>query len=209
MITVRVIVRGALDTNSYFYVDSDSKKGVLIDPGAEAEKLIAEIDKNGWKIEKILITHGHFDHIGAVGKLVNVLKVPFFVHENGKKYLEDPVFNLSLYFGENISLHNATFLKDGDEIRFADGKGKLRMIHTPGHTSDSSIFYDQEHNIAFVGDTIFQGSVGATHFPGGDVHQLSDSIFNKIFELPENTILYPGHYAETDVKTEKSRYTNA
>ena len=208
MILERVAVRDVLETNAYFYIDEDSKHGFLIDPGAEAEKLIRKINDNGWIIERILLTHGHFDHIGAVETLHNSLSIPYFIHKNGADYLNYVLYNLSAQFGRNIILKEAEYLEDGDLIHLStnDSVG-LQLIHVPGHTTDSSIFYDAQNKLAFVGDTIFKNSVGNTAFPGGDSQQLADSIFNKIFKLPPQTVLYSGHSEETSVEIEKSRYS--
>lgn len=201
---LEISVVGALETNTYFYIDGDTNKGVIIDPGAEAEKLIKKTYEKGWIIEKILITHGHFDHIGAVERLHKKLGVPYFIHRNGEKYLMDISYNLSFFYEPYIILKEANYFDDN--AVFSVGKSQLKAIYTPGHTLDSVIFYDCENKIAFSGDTIFKDSVGAVHFPGGDASQLSDSIFNRVFELPEETFLYSGHSGVTTVKAEKSRY---
>lgn len=204
MIVERVPV-GGLRTNAYFYVDDENtKRGVLIDPGAEADKLIAIIRDMKWIIEKILITHGHFDHIGAVGQLHQEFGIPYFIYTNGKQYLTDASYNLSDHSKRPIILNEAIYFRDGDV--FNVGSSKLKVIHTPGHTADSVAFYDAENSLAFVGDTIFKDSVGATNFPGGNERQLADSILNRIFQLPNETVLYAGHFDETNVLTEKSNH---
>ena len=208
MILERVAVRDILETNSYFYIDENTGHGFLIDPGAEAEKLIQKINDNNWIIEKILLTHGHFDHIGAVEALHNSLNIPYFIHKNGADYLNYVLYNLSAQFGRNIVLKEAEYLEDGDSVHLSKNDSvELRLIHVPGHTTDSSIFYDAKNCLAFVGDTIFKNSVGNTAFPGGDSQQLADSIFNKIFKLPSETVLYSGHSEETSVEIEKGRYS--
>ena len=82
---------------------------------------------------------------------------------------------------------------------------KLKVIHTPGHTADSVLFYDEQNHLAFVGDTIFKGSIGATHFPGGNFQQLKQSLLQKVFSLPEETVLYSGHSEATTIKQEKNQ----
>ncbi|MBR1734930.1 MAG: MBL fold metallo-hydrolase [Alphaproteobacteria bacterium] len=200
-----VPVKDVLDVNSYFYINEKTKRGFLIDPGAEPNTLIEIIKTNNWIIEKILLTHGHFDHIGAVEKISATLNIPYFIHLNGARYLLDCDFNLSvIYCGHEIVLKDANYFHDGDILSTDDLK--LRVIHTPGHTSDSVIFYDADNNIAFSGDTIFRGAVGTVDVPGGDREFLRHSIVNRIFSLPDNTILYPGHSESTDIFTEKKRY---
>ena len=204
MIVKTVPVRGLIETNTYFYIDENTKHGFLIDAGAEADKLLKIIKDNNWIIEKILITHGHFDHIGAIEQISNSLNIPYLAHRNAKKYLTDPNYNLSAFFGNDIVLHNAEYFENGAEIVLnADHACKLKVIHTPGHTQDGVIYYDDANATAFVGDTIFKHSRGRTDIPGGDEQQLLQSIKNNILTLPDATILYSGHSSPTTIKDEK------
>ena len=204
MIVDTLPVVDAIQTNAYFYIDEQTKHGFLIDPGAEAEKILLKIKDNNWVIEKILITHGHFDHIGAVQKIHQELKIPYLAHKNGRDYLANVEYNLSAFFGANIVLTEAQYLDDGAEIALeANPSIKLKVIYTPGHTQDSVIYYDANNNTAFVGDTIFKKSVGRTDLPGGNTQQLYKSIEEKIFTLPAETVLYSGHSAPTTVQDEK------
>jgi len=207
MIVKTVPVSQYLTTNTYFYIDENNKKGFLIDPAAEAEYLLQIIEENNWKIEKILLTHGHFDHIGAVQQIAKTLRIPYLIHAQGAQYLSNPQFNLSAMTPEPIVLKQAQYLEDGDLISRDDGKSRgLRVIYTPGHTLDSVVYYDKDNNIAFVGDTIFKDSYGATHFPGGDFDTLMNSIKNKILTLPDKTLLYSGHSEPTTVEAEKNNF---
>ena len=207
MIVKQVPLCEILTTNAYFYIDEKTKHGFLVDPAAESEKLLQIIKDNGWTIEKILITHGHFDHIGAVEKLAKELNVPYYIHADGKQYLIDPQMNLSSFFEQNISLSGAKYLQDGDEITLSTAPDiKLKVIHTPGHTADSVIYYDENNDLAFVGDTIFKDSEGRTDLPGGNHFQLYDSIKNKVMTLPDDTTLYSGHTEKTSVQHEKGRF---
>ncbi len=204
MIVDAVPVSDFIQTNAYFYIDEQTKHGFLIDPGAEAEKLLNIINQNGWIIEKILITHGHFDHIGGVEKIHQKLNIPYYAHKNGKTYLTDASYNLSAFFMNEIKLNNAQYLDEGQDIVLeANPSVKLRVIYTPGHTQDAVIYYDADNKTAFVGDTIFKNSVGRTDIPGGNERQLYQSIREKIFTLPDDTVLYSGHSAPTTVGAEK------
>lgn len=204
MIVDTLPVVDAIQTNAYFYVDEQTKHGFLIDPGAEADKILQKIKDNNWIIEKILITHGHFDHIGAVQKIHQELKIPYLTHKNGRDYLANVEYNLSAFFGANIVLTEAQYLEDGSEIALeANPNIKLKVIYTPGHTQDSVIYYDANNHTAFVGDTIFKKSVGRTDLPGGNPQQLYKSIKEKIFTLPAETVLYSGHSAPTTVRDEQ------
>lgn len=205
MIVKTVTVGDIIPTNSYFYIDEKSKHGFLIDAGGNADLVEREISNNEWKIEKILLTHGHFDHIGAVERLSRDLNVPYYIHQNGKQYLSDSEYNLSAYFGIPIILGDAKYLIDDEEI-VLNADMKLKVLHTHGHTSDSVVFYDAKNELAFCGDTIFKSGVGRTDVPGGNAEQLRQSIEKKIFTLPDNTVLYSGHSAPTTVGMEKKYY---
>ncbi len=202
-------VRDFFDTYTwcYFYIDEETKHGFLIDPGAEADKILAMIEENGWVIEKILLTHGHFDHTEAVEVIRRERNIPYYIHKEGQKYLESSHYNLSRYCKRNIVLKNALLLDNNDIISLdVNPDIKLEIIHTPGHTEDSVIYYSKRDSFAFVGDTIFLGSIGSTQYPGGDSKQLQDSILNRIFKLPNDTVLYPGHSDSTTIGIEKARY---
>ena len=197
-------VHGIFATNSYFYIDDETLHGFLIDPGAEAEKLLQIISEKNFVIEKILLTHGHFDHIGAVEEIQKILKIPVCMQKNGGDYVKNPVWNLSTYFNLNMTLDNVNFLEDYSEINLNANKNfSLKIIPTPGHTTDSAIFYSAKDEIAFVGDTIFLGSVGRTDFPSGDEKILIKTLREKIFTLPSETILFSGHSEPTTVANEK------
>ena len=200
-------VTGAFTTNCYFLIDEQSSHGFLIDPGAEANRLLQLIGQQHWTIEKILLTHGHFDHFGAVQTLQQILDIPVMIHENGKAYLEDPSINLSRFCGPDIRIHNANYFRDGDVLHLDKGNSlSLQVFHTPGHTLDSSTLYAPDHHAAFVGDTIFKGNPGNAGYPTGNGRQLMHSIQSRILKLPDETILLSGHSGPTTVQSEKWRY---
>ena len=132
-----------------------------------------------------------------------LIGIPYFIHEQGKIYLTNPNYNLSAYFGEDITLTQADFLKEDALITLENNACTLKLLHTPGHTLDSSIFYDKVNQLAFVGDTIFKASIGRTDFPGGNLQTLKESIYHKIMTFPPETILYSGHSAPTTIAAEK------
>ncbi|MBO4520044.1 MAG: MBL fold metallo-hydrolase [Alphaproteobacteria bacterium] len=207
MIVKQVEVAEFIETNAYFYIDEKTKHGFLIDPAAQADVLLRVIEENGWTIEKMLITHGHFDHIGAVETLHRQLNIPYVAHLNGQEYLTDGQLNLGDYCNRKFNLTEAEYVNEGDEITLeADSSVKLKVIHTPGHTPDSVLYYDAANKTAFVGDTIFKDSMGATHFPGGNFIQLQQSIKQKVLTLPEDTVLYSGHSEPTTVGAEKKNF---
>ena len=202
-----VPVKGYFEENCFFYIDDRTKHGFIIDPGAQGKELLALIRKNGWTIEKILLTHGHFDHIGAVDILRDALGIPVLAHRRSDEYLLDARKNLSALCGPSITVENVVYLDDRDEVRLhADSDISFKVIYTPGHTTDSVVFYSEKDSVAFVGDTIFKGSIGNYQYPGGNAVDLQRSIINKIFSLPDDTILYSGHSEQTTAGREKRRY---
>lgn len=204
-----VKVFGVIEENAYFFIDDETKHGFLIDPGAQADELLKIIKERSWTIEKILMTHGHFDHIGAVNELQRVLKIPVCMSKGGNYYAKDPAINCSVFVGEPIILEDVTCLADDSEINLsANLSFGVRLIPAPGHTLDGAIYYSKKNSAAFVGDTIFCGSYGRFDLPGGSQRDLMATIKNVVFALPDETILYPGHGSETTVAAEKDLLLN-
>lgn len=203
----RVPVTDVFQENCYFYVDPQTRQGFVIDPGAEADKIYGLIRQNNLDIQAILLTHGHFDHTGAVQELHDRLGLPYYISIPGQQYLVDPRLNLSAECGRHVVLTEAQFFNDGDFISVPGNPDfGLQAIATPGHTPDSVTFYSAADRLAFVGDAIFLGSPGTAQFPGGDEPLLLSSIVNKILRLPDDTALYTGHSMPTSVGREKPHY---
>jgi len=203
---LRTTVQGVFETNAYFYVDDETRHGFLIDPGAQADALIRIIDERDFTIEKILLTHGHFDHIGAVEDLRARLNVEVCMQHNGRVYAENPVWNLSSYFGLDMTLDDVTYLDDFSTITLAANENfGVQLIPLAGHTTDGAIYYSAADSVAFVGDSIFLGSYGRTDFPGGDEEILFANLKARLLTLPEDTILLSGHSDPTTVANEKNR----
>lgn len=197
-------VQGVFAENTYFYIDAHSKSGFLIDPGAQAGVIYDVIVRNGWNIEKILLTHGHFDHLGAAEQLREKLVAPIYIYSSDARYLSDPYLNLSANSGMPITVPHYEELYDGEIIRLKANSGfYLEVIHTPGHTPGSVTFYSPEENAAFVGDLLYQHGPGLTNFPGGNRRELEESIINKILTLPADTVLLSGHSSPITVAEEK------
>jgi len=180
---IRRLEVGTFENNCYILTCPDSEEVVIIDPASEGDKILEEV--KGKTIRYILITHGHHDHIGALGQVKRATKAPVGVH---------PLDAKSLPFPPDLEL------KDGDMINF--GSCHLKVLHTPGHTAGSVCFLTAQSLLS--GDTIFPNGPGNTDLPGGDYRKIIKSIREKIFTLPEETIIYPGHGLETTVGREKS-----
>ena len=203
---LQVEVYGVIEVNAYFYIDDETRHGFLIDPGAQAERLMKIIDERGFTIEKILLTHGHFDHIGAAGELQSKLGVEICMQSNGRAYAENPAWNMSREFGYSMTLDDVTYLDDNSEIILSANKNfSVKLIPVAGHTTDGAIYYSAADSVAFVGDSIFLGSYGRTDLPGGDEATLFKNLRTKIFTLPDETVLLSGHSAPTTVANEKNR----
>ena len=206
----RVEVKDVFAENAYFFIDPATRQGFVIDPGAEPERLFQIIQQNGLDIQAILLTHGHFDHTGAIPFLHERLGVPYYISPPGQAYLTDPALNLSQECGRYSVLTEARFFKPGDFISLpGNPRFGLEVIATPGHTPDSVTFYSAAENAAFVGDTIFRGGPGITRFPGGNERDLYASIMDRILTLPDATTLYSGHTPPTTVGEEKPAYMGA
>ena len=191
---IKTVVVGNLGVNCY--IVSDGEKTAVIDPGDDFEKIKSLA---GGKIDAVLLTHGHFDHIGAVASLQKQ-GAKVFVSKADAQMLSDNKKCLGAFAGVKIEPSEAdVLLDDGDEITV--GTMKFSVIATPGHTQGSLCYQFQD--VLFSGDTLFCGSVGRWDFPGGNFETLIDSIKNKIFTLDENLRLLSGHGNESTIKQEK------
>lgn len=202
-------VKGVFAENTYFYIDAHSKSGFLIDPGAQAGLIYDVIMRNGWHIEKILLTHGHFDHFSAAELLREKLVAPIYIYPSDAQYLTDTYLNLSENSGQPVTVPHYEELYDGEIIRLKANSGfYLKVIHTPGHTPGSVTYYSPDEKAAFVGDTLYQHGPGLTNFPGGNRYTLEQSIINKILTLPPETVLYSGHSSPITVAQETQLLLN-
>lgn len=200
-----LMVEGVFAENTYFYIDSHSKAGFIIDPGAQAGLIYDTVMQNGWHIERILLTHGHFDHFGAAEILWEKLAAPIFIYHEESRYLTDTALNLSGNTMQPIVVKHYEELSDGEIIRLRHNSGfYLKVIHTPGHTPGSVTYYSPEEKAAFVGDLFYQHGPGLTNFPGGNRNVLENTIINKIFTLPDDTLLLSGHSSPITIGEEKS-----
>ena len=178
---------GPLQVNTY--IVAYQGQALVVDPGGEAERILAVLRNNNLKLTHILLTHGHFDHIGAVNRLKRETDARVYIHRLDAPALEDPAWNLSDQFKPNLIICSCDVeLEEGDTVDFGEG---LRVIHTPGHTLGGCCY--EMGDIVFTGDTILDYSIGRTDFPGGSYDDLMNSINNKLFKLEGDRIFYPGH----------------
>ena len=187
---------GDLGTNCYLVCNKDTKEAVIIDPGAQGSLICDALEANGMTPVAILLTHGHYDHIGGIDALKrSYAGLKIYVSEKERSLLMTPDSNLSTMFGKPYAVEADEYLKDEEQIALAGVH--FRCIHTPGHTPGGMCFYAIEEEALFSGDTLFAGSVGRTDFPGGDGHQLLTSLRERLKPLPEDVKVYPGHGPST------------
>lgn len=191
---------GIYGANCYIVFSEETRKGIVIDPGGDADEIIDDLDKNNIDVEYIVLTHGHGDHIGGVKELKEKLKAPVVIHKKDAEMLEDSALNLTNIMSMgNIEITPDKTVEDGDTLGFGNLKGTV--IHTPGHTKGGMCILVEDS--LFCGDTIFKGSVGRSDLYGGDHETLIKSIKEKILTLPDKTTLFPGHGASTTVEYER------
>jgi hydroxyacylglutathione hydrolase len=188
---------GDLETNCYL-VWSGQAAGV-IDPGGPPEPVCAAIDRSGLQLQWILNTHGHSDHIAGNAALQGRYAAPILIHEADRGMLLSATANLSVFLGPGMVSPDAeATLTDGEWVPLGDGG--FRVIAVPGHTPGSIALYTD--GLLFCGDSLFRESVGRTDFPGGDQRQLISAIRNRLFCLPSETRVLPGHGPATDIAHE-------
>ena len=198
---LKTYVEGPIDANNYLLIDEDSKEAVLIDCSAARPELIEEIKNLGVKLKYILLTHGHFDHILGVEKFKEVFGIDAYVSEDDIPQVKATPDMIQMFTGLKVPQITGIdkFVKDGDE--FTIGNTKINALTTPGHTEGGMCYLVEDK--LFSGDTLFQRSVGRTDFPGGSFEKLSKSIKEKLFLLPEDIEVYPGHCPKTSIGFEK------
>jgi hydroxyacylglutathione hydrolase len=191
---------GPLAANAYIVEHVPSRAAVVVDPGDDGEAILREIEARRLSLERILLTHGHFDHVGAVAFLRRRTGVPVCIHPEDAPALRNAA-RQGLMFGLRIpdQPDPDTLVRDGDLLPFGDTE--LRVAHTPGHTPGGVSYIIGR--MAFVGDLVFAGSIGRTDLPGGSYEQLIEAVRTKIFTLDADTVLLPGHGPPTTVGTEK------
>ncbi|MCX7943161.1 MAG: MBL fold metallo-hydrolase [Deltaproteobacteria bacterium] len=201
-----VLVVGPLETNCYILY-SNQKECIVVDPGFEAEEIIAFIEKLG-KIPKMtLLTHAHFDHISALRDLRDKFKsMKILIHPMEKEMLTQQS-SFARFFGIKIKDPPSAdgLIDEGDVISLGDER--LEVIYTPGHSQGSISFISREDKFVVVGDLLFKGSIGRTDFPGGSFEEIKRSIQKKIYNLPDEFDVLPGHGDLTKVGIEK-RYNS-
>jgi glyoxylase-like metal-dependent hydrolase (beta-lactamase superfamily II) len=201
---VRGIVVGLFQENCWIVGSRQRGEAVVIDPGDEPEEILAIARDMGVKITRVLASHAHLDHIMAARDIVEATGAPFLLHAGDVTIAEHMPESAQMWLGREVlpAPTPDAFPTDGQDIEVAGVT--LRVIHTPGHTPGSVSLYAAEAQLLFSGDTLFRESIGRTDLPGGDTETITASIRDKLYTLPDETRVLPGHMLETTIAHERA-----
>lgn len=194
---IKHFVVGMISTNCYMVINEETKEAVVIDPAQRPKQMLEYAKENEIDVKAILLTHGHFDHIMGIDDFLKEYDIPVYVHEDDKETMEDSSLNLS----RTYSFSDSVYLKDGEVLEIAGMM--FKVIHTPGHTPGCACYYMESEKVLFSGDTLFEMSVGRTDFPNSSTKDLVRSVREKLFVLPDDVLVLPGHMGDTSIGYEK------
>jgi hydroxyacylglutathione hydrolase len=204
MLTIETIPVTEFGQNARILWCSETKQGVVVDPGGEASKILAIANKLGVAISQVWLTHSHLDHCGGVEPLLKELKVPLVAHPDEKMMRSNVKSIAEMYGMSPIEWQNCPEpeieVRGGETLTI--GKCSCTVLFTPGHSPGHVSFYFPKDNIVVSGDVLFAGSIGRTDLPGGDTTTLLNAIKREIFTLPCETRVLAGHGPDTTVETE-------
>lgn len=198
---IKTFVDNSFGTNNYLLINRETQKAVLVDAGIEPDRIIGALEEDGLNLEGILITHAHPDHIWGASDISEKTGAPVYIHPdelNSSKAIPKTLLRM-LGFGKLTIPENIISVNDGDVLEIAGFE--FKVLHTPGHSVGSVCYHTD--NVLFAGDLVFRGSIGRTDFPGGSMKLLTQSVKEKVFSLPDDTKIYPGHMDSTVVGWEK------
>lgn len=206
------MVLGMYQTNCYFVYRTGHPEAIVIDPADNGDRIADALERNGFRVAAVFLTHGHFDHIWGCQALLDKVngkngsdkrdgKVQLYAGDAERELLQSPRMNVSQAMHRPCTVEADVYVKDGEELEIAGIKCKV--LSTPGHTAGGVCYYFEEGGFVVCGDTLFAESVGRTDFPTGSMSTLVRSIKEKLFVLPEETKAYPGHGGSTTIGHEK------
>jgi len=190
---------GPFSSNCYIVGSEASKEGMIIDPGDEAETILANVKDLGLEIKSIVLTHAHVDHIGALKEVKEATGAEVAIHADDAQALQEKSVSAMFGLSYPTPLPPDRLLKDGDSIDIGDLH--FSVLHTPGHSPGCICLLGE--GVVFSGDTLFNFSIGRYDLPGGNHSQIMDSIHTKLMALPDDTAVYPGHGPDTTIGTER------
>ena len=199
---LEMLTVGPFQENCYVIGDQETGEGAVVDPGDEAARIAIAVEQTGLDIGKIIITHAHIDHVGAVATLVDEYACPVFMHAGAEpmlKQLPTQAIMMGLRFGKVPMVDR--YVEDEEVLEV--GELRLRALYTPGHAPGHLAFYEESEGVVFSGDALFAGSVGRTDLVGGDMEVLMRSINERLMTLPDETRVLSGHGPETTIGGER------
>ena len=204
MLKIQKLPVGELEANCFLVYDEENN-AVIIDPGAEPDYILSEIESLGLKPLAILLTHAHFDHFGAAAEVIEKYQIPLYVHTLDRPMVTSAEYSLAvqLGFGAMYRKPDENFIRtfeDNETLKFSE-ELEFFVIHTPGHSPGSSCF--RHGDILFSGDTLFRDGVGRIDFQGGNIHDMRKSLA-RLGALEGDCKVYTGHYAETTLEHERT-----
>ena len=195
------MVLGPVGTNCYFMFREDKKDAIVFDPADRGADIFNALKERGITVGAIVLTHGHFDHISGVAKLRQLSHCKIYAGADEQELLGSEYLNRSEAMGIPVTVTPDELVRDGQELTLCDIT--MKVFATPGHTIGSVCYYVEEAGLVISGDTLFEGSVGRTDMPTGDMGAQIRSIKEKLLTLPDETIVYPGHGNSTTIGEEK------
>lgn len=192
---------GPLQCNCYIVGDPLTKQAIVIDPGGDADELLAILGQQDLTVVAIVATHAHFDHIVAAEQLRQTTGAPFYMHEADKPVLDWFGASGQMFLGIDLGAPPEVDRDAPEGQLLVAGETKLEVLHTPGHSPGSISLVGE--GVVFAGDTLFAGSIGRTDLPGGDTKALLDAVQQKLFPLGDDVIVYPGHGPKTTLGVER------
>ena len=198
---LKMMAVGPVAANCYIVGSEKTRQGIVIDPGDDGDRIVAEIKKMGLTITSIVATHGHFDHVGAIKEVKDATKAAFAIHTDDAEAARQSSEMVASMFGVKVEAppEPDRLLKEGDVIEV--GEYSFKVLHTAGHSQGGICLVG--HGIVFTGDTLFNLGIGRTDFPGGDYDQLIGNIKKKLMTLPDETVVFSGHGPKSTIGAER------
>lgn len=200
MVQIKKIVTGMIEENCYIIYDGQD--ALVVDPGDETSKIKNEIEELNVRPLAVILTHAHYDHIGALEDIRTDYSIPVYLSEQEQDWLDNPQKNLSVFSTHKITARPPEYLFEPEE-EVTIGPFTFTVRATPGHSPGGVSFLFQEDKIAVVGDALFKGGIGRTDLPGSEPEKLVPSIERELFSLPDDTRVFSGHGSETTIGHEK------